>query len=301
MKTTVPPHRVALLFLGLMAPVPAQNMISPLRTFEASHKSNNHDDGSESRFGDVSRLLVKYDVPAAKKAQADLSDPKPVYAAQDALTLETQATSLRSLDSVVDLNVLRSPSPYRKIRVSTSGAPYHISANSLQEGLALISAVYREAGKPENAFDCQTISLSVEQRIKLDPANVLELVEAEIGANPGCACEIVKIAIKASDADIQLVVSIAETAITSSPDSMRMVAQCAIAAMPESLTEVQALLAKLDPNSGDESVSAKSSKGAKSYVAAMYSPPLSNPLDLPPFPQSNPPIIVPPPVTDVNF
>ena len=89
-----------------------------------------------------------------------------------------------------------------------------------------------------------------------------------------------------------------------------MISQCAIATMPESVAEVQALLARLDPNSGDADVySSKSSKDSKdatdvkdAKVAAIYAPPIPNPLDLPPSypPILPPPPIIPPPVTNVN-
>ncbi len=304
MKTPVFPHMVALLVLSSIAPLSAQNIGSNPRSSETDTSSAvSLDDSSDVRFAEDTVLPGNYEVPALKKAQGQISDGKPVYAAQDALTLSTETSGPRNVESVVDLDVLRNPSPYRKVMVSTnSGAPYEISADSLQNGLALISAVYRETGKSENGADCLKVALSVEQRIKLDPAKVLEVVESEVGANPACACEIVKMAIKASEADVQLVVSIVETAITVSPDSMRIVSQCAIATMPESITAVQALLAKLDPNSGDEGVSSKGSKSAKSAkVASIVSEaaPTGNPLDLPPFPPLVPPIS-PPVVTDVD-
>ena len=107
-----------------------------------------------------------------------------------------------------------------------------------------------------------------------------------------------------------MVVSIVETAITASPENMRMISQCAIATMPEAVAEVQALLARLDPNSGDSEVySSKSSKSSTdskdakdAKVAAIYAPPIPNPLDLPPVypPLMPPPPIFPPPVTNVN-
>lgn len=64
------------------------------------------------------------------------------------------------------------------------------------------------------------------------------------------------------------VVSIVETPTHAAPESMRIISQCAIASMPESIVTVQALLAELDPSSGDaagnSSKSAKeSAKGAK--------------------------------------
>lgn len=305
MKTPVSPHMVALLLLSTIAPLSAQNLVSASPAPEISIKADIVEGNSEQAFTDGASLVSKYEVPAVAKAKGDLPETKPVFTAQDSATLDARAASQQKVDSVVDLDVLRNPSAYRKVMVSTAGKPYEISPESLQTGLALISAVYRESGKPVKGADCLALSLSVEQRVKLNASTVLEVVETEVGANPTCACEIVKAAIKASDADVHQVVAIVQTAITAAPDSMRIVAQCAIASMPESITEVQALLAKLDPNTGDagaysaKGYSSKSAKSAK--VASIAAPEIPNPLDrpfTPPLPP--PPPHFPPPVTSVN-
>lgn len=303
MKTPVSPRMVAICILSTMAPLSAQNLISCPRSPE-SNNSEAYDGTSDSRFSENYVAPGNYDVPAMTKARGKLPDGKPVYTAQDSLTLNARASSPQNVESVVDLSVLRNPSPYRKVAVSTGNQPYTISEDSLQTGLALISAVYRESGKPEKGTDCVALSLSVEQRIKLDASQVLQIVGAEVAANPSCVCEIVKTAIKASDADVALVVSIVETSIGAAPESMRMASQCAIATMPDSVAEVQALLAKLDPNSGDSGQSSKGAKSAKSAksakVAAIMSTP-PNPLDFPPI---FPPVMPPPnyckPVSNVN-
>ncbi len=189
---------------------------------------------------------------------------------QDASTLKPRATSSRNLDSVVDLGVLRNPSHYRKIAASGKAPKrYEIVENSLQKGLEGISAIYREAGKADKSTRCSTVSLSVGQRIQLDPSSALEIVDSEVSANPACACEIVKASIAATDADVAMVVLIVQTSINAAPEHMRIISQCAIAAMPESISQVQALLAGIDPNSGDAAVySSKSAKGAKSAKSA---------------------------------
>jgi hypothetical protein len=297
---------VALLVLSSIAPLSAQNSIGTARSLENSSKADSVYGASEQGFSEASVLPDRYDVPASAKAQGVLSEGKPVYAAQDVRTLESQISNQRSVESVVDLGVLRNPSAYRKVAVSTAGQPYEISGDGLQTGLAMISAAYRESGKTHQAADCLSVSLSVEQQTKLDLGKVLEIVDAEVRANPTCACEIVKAAIKASEADVQLVVAITETAITASPDSMRIVSQCAIASMPESIAEVQALLARMDPNSGDAGVysskdsskSAKDAKGAK--VASISAPAVPNPLDRPYLPPLYPPLVYPQPVSQVN-
>ncbi len=306
MKTPVSPHMVVLVFLSAIAPLSAQN----LEGTPSPSDLNKPDAAETSRFKEISSLPDKYEVPEIEKAQGSISSGHPVFAAQDVRTLDSSDTRKQQVDSVIDLDVLRNPSPYRKVAVSAGTQPYEVSAGSLETGLALISAVYRESGKRESASDCSKVALSVEQRVKLDITKVLEVVESEVSANSSCSCEVVKTAIRASEADVALVVSIVETAITASPENMRMISQCAIATMPESVAEVQALLARLDPNSGDADVySSKSSKDSKdaqdskdSKTAAIYAPPTPNPLDLPPsYPPITPtPPIFPPPVTDVN-
>jgi len=303
---------VALLVLSTIAPLSAQNLISSPRTLENSTKADSIYGNAERGFPEASVLPDRYEVPASTKAQGSLPDAKPVYAAQNVRTLESQIPSQRNVESVVDLSVLRNPSAYRKVAVSTGGQPYEVLTDGLETGLAMISAVYRESGKSNKTADCLAISLAVEQQTKLDVAKVLEIVEAEVSANPTCACEIVKAAIKASEADVQLVVAITETAITAAPDSMRIVSQCAIATMPESIAEVQALLARIDPNSGDgdiysskgsskdtgDSKDSKDAKGAK--VASITAPNLPDPLDRLYLPPPPPPIIYPKPVSEVN-
>jgi hypothetical protein len=296
MKKPVSPHMVAFLVLGLIAPLSAQNLDGTSAQLESSMKG----DGSMRRFASLSALPGTYEVPATERAQGEISDNQAVFAAQDSLTLDDKTDTSRKVDSVVDLDVLRNPSPYRKMMVSTKGKPYHVVENSLQTGLAQISAVYRETGKSEKSSDCSALALSVEQRVKLDPSQVLEIVEREVGANSGCACEVVKTAIKASDANADQVVAIVDAAIHASPESMRIVSQCAIAAMPESIAGVQALLAKLDPNAGETGYSAKSAKSVKdAKVASIVAPELPNPLDRPYLPPL-PPLPPTPPVTDVD-
>jgi hypothetical protein len=302
MKTPASPYVVAILILGSMAPLSAQNLAST-QTLAALKADGIH--GSPSGFAGNAVAPGSYEVPALEKAQSGEAEDRPVFNAQDAATLEEKTTSAREVDSVVNLDLLRNPSPYRKVLVNGTISADQVSTGSLQEGLAEISAVYRESGKKEQSSDCLAISLSVEQRVKLDVSKVLEIVDSEVTANPGCSCEIVKTAIKASDADVQGVVAIVETAIHASPESMRIISQCAIAANPEAITAVQALLTKLDPNAGETGYSSKSSKSAKdgnfSKVASIEAPALPNPLDLPPSgPPITPPPITPPLVTEVN-
>jgi hypothetical protein len=293
---------VSLLVLCSITPLIAQNLVSAPHSFEVIQTIDDLGGESCSGFTPSSESLTRYRVPATAKAQGDLLDAKPIYASQDALTLDSRVTHQQNVESVVDLRLLRNPSPYQKFAVNAGALRTdEIEESSLQKGLEKISAAYRESGKREKSADCQTVSLSAEQRIKIDVSKVLEIVEAEVGANPHCACEIVKTAISASDADVSLVVSIVQTAITATPENMRIISQCAIATMPESVTAVQALLTKIDPNSGDAAVySSKSSKSPKSAkVAAISSSPTPNPLDRLLVPIFTP-IITSNPVTDVN-
>ena len=302
MKTSVSPHMVALLVLSSITPLIAQNLGSTPHSFEVIQNIDDFSGESDSGFTPCLEAPSRYAVPAITKARGALRDAKPIYASQNILTLDSQVTHEQDVESVVDLRLLRNPSPYHKVAVNAATLRFHeIEDSSLQKGLERISAVYRESGKREKSADCQSVSLSVEQRIKIDVSKVLEIVETEAGANPNCACEIVKSAISASNADVSMVVSIVQTAITATPENMRIISQCAIATMPESITAVQALLTKMDPNSGDAAIySSKSSKSPKSAkVIAISSPPTPNPLDRLFMPIITP-IITNSPVTDVN-
>lgn len=291
MKNQVSPHSVACLILGLMAPLSAQNLPGNPGLLSRIFKPG-------ATHAEVT-APGSYEVPPVEKVRGEVSDSPPVFTVQDMRTLKARLQASRTADAAEKADVLRKPSPYRKLASRTRGQRYEVAGNSLQDGLAMVSAMYREAGKTEAGTDCETIALSVTQRIKADESRILEIVSLEVAANPQCACEIVKSAITTSDADVQEVVAIVETAIHAAPDSMRIISQCALAASPESITGVQELLSKLDPNAGDagsSSKSAKSPKGAK--VASLVEPP-ENPLDRPP---SGPPLppIIPPPVTKVN-
>lgn len=160
--------------------------------------------------------------------------------------------------------------------------------------------------------DCIALSVSVKNAVSSDKSQVLEVVSKEVAAAPGCACEIVKAAIEASEATAKTVAAIVEAAATAAPEQMRLVSQCAVAVAPDALGDVQAVLAKLDPNRG-EGESAKSAKVAP--VGEVASTP--NPLDfpgqgpvgptpggpggMPVIPQLPPVIIAPPDVSNANF
>lgn len=300
------------LLLGLLSPLSAQNLTpSVLASKEAQVETP-----QEAGFSG------KDQVPTVKKVEGQADKYNPFYVAQDVATLDGRLPTRRNVESVVDLDVLREPSPFRNVANGGTAADPQASGDAVEGGLALISAVYRETGRPETSNACPKVSLAVEQQIKLDPARIQEIVEAEISANPSCACEIVKAAIRGSDADVEGVVAIVETAINAAPETMRIVTQCAIATVPESVNAVQALLARLDPAGGesDESAkSAKSSKDSKDAKAAVIPQDavaaLANPLDFPgrgpvgpffgnptgqPIVPLPPPVIIVPPVTDVN-
>ncbi|MGC4013790.1 MAG: hypothetical protein QM755_04620 [Luteolibacter sp.] len=175
--------------------------------------------------------------------------------------------------------------------------PTSAPAKELNFALSLLAAMYRNDSAPAKgqALSDAEYALNIRHRIHEDPSKLLEIVAAEVTANPDRVCEIVKAAIKATENDKESIANIVETAATTKPDAMRLAAQCAVAAVPESLADVQAVLAKLDPATGDKhhSSKAKDAKDAKEEVAPAIAPP--NPLDLPPPPPPIPPIPPPPP------
>lgn len=287
---------------GLLSSLTAQNFAEPTAAV------------SEETRPVMEAAATVREVPVVK-AQASASESPAVFAAQDTITLEPRLVSRQVVDSVVDLSVLQKASPFRGIAAGRPDTVADAETDGIKQDLALISATYRESGRREN--DCQRLALSVEQRIKLDSSDMLEIIADEMKSNPSCTCEIVKAAIKAVDADADLVVAIVETAILTSPESMRVASQCAIASAPESLAGVQALLSRYDANAGESGESAKSAKDSKgAKVAAIESPDtvaaMPNPLDFPgqgpigpasggqPYLNPFPPIVVTPPVTEVS-
>ncbi len=161
--------------------------------------------------------------------------------------------------------------------------------------------------------DCLKLSLYIKQATASEQSKVLEIVAKEVAAAPDCACEIVKSAIEGAAADSVTVAAIVEAAATAAPEQMRLISQCAVAVAPDALVNVQAVMAKLDPNLGEAGASAKSSKSAKAPVGEVAA--LPNPLDfpgigpvgpivggpggVPEFPLV-PPISFPSDVTDIN-
>jgi hypothetical protein len=143
---------------------------------------------------------------------------------------------------------------------------------------AAIAAVFGLALASAAPVDCTNLTQSVKAAITADQGKILEIVSKEISAAPTCSCEIVKCAIEASSANAETVALIVETAINAAPDQMRLISQCAVAVAPDALANVQALMAKLDPNRGESGTSAKSAKSAKAPAEVAATP---NPLDFP--------------------
>lgn len=308
MKLPATPSSALLMILCGVLPASAQLIEVPSAKQSLNgHKIESLESVENPSFASDKSLSGVYQLPAVRKTSGDISESNPIYVSQDALTLSARDSSVRNVENVLDLSVLREPSAYRnatKVKLKVSDA----QASGIRAGLAEISAAYQKPGERVDSANCASVSMSVGHRIQIDPSSVLEIVESEISANANCACEIVKTAIKASGADTALVADITEVAITSAPENMRMISQCAIATMPEALPAVQSVLARLDPNRGDSRYSAKDSKSgkdAKAAIASAVAPPKTppNPLDVPPpfFPPFVPPPLFPPPgVTNPN-
>lgn len=143
--------------------------------------------------------------------------------------------------------------------------------------------------------DCLKLALSVKQAVAANQSATLQIVEKEVAANPGCACEIVKAAIEGSKATVTLVAAIVETAITVAPEHRHLIAQCALAVAPDALPNVQAVLAKLDPNRNrPPGPSAKAPAEVRGAKGGPATPPVpdSNPLDFPGSGVTDPPVNV---------
>ncbi len=131
-------------------------------------------------------------------------------------------------------------------------------------GVTAISNLHsEELTKPANPLvdPCVGIYQRVTTLVASEPERVVEIVSTEVAANQSCSCEVVKAAIKQSKPEVTVVAAIVEAAILAAPEQMRITAQCAIAAAPDATAEVNSVVARLDPNSGDGAT-----QGAKSAI-----------------------------------
>lgn len=188
-------------------------------------------------------------------AESSLAESAPIVAGQNLGNLSLDATPQEKPNAQ---SVLKNPSPFRRLLVSTQNAA-DIPSEELRNRLAAASATYRVEGDPAEEEDCQAIHHTLSIRIAQKRQLVLEIVAEEVAAHPSCVCEIVKTAISASEADAETVAAIVETVSMVDPAHMRMASQCAIAAAPDAVAAVQGVLARLERNSGEGS-SAKSGK-----------------------------------------
>lgn len=158
------------------------------------------------------------------------------------------------------------------------------------------------AESPQETVDCTQIIERVQataERAKVDPIELLRLVDREVGSNPGCACEIVKAAIVGTECDDAIVGYVVETAVRAAPEHMRLISQCAIATAPDSVNRVREVMARLSPSAGETS-SAKSAKGKNVEVKPAQTPP--DPLDIPVIGiPPLPPVVNPPPGTETDM
>ncbi|HVJ45993.1 MAG TPA: hypothetical protein VM511_06365, partial [Luteolibacter sp.] len=233
METTTPYRAVVLTLLGVISPLSAQNLsestlVSDIRPLAVSDLEGR----DLKRFTGID-LPGTYEVPATK-AKADPSHDGGAF-----VSLGNGIQNGADLETVVDLSTLREPSPFRKVAVAAGTSSSEAAARNLPMGLALLSATYRAPGeKNVQSADCPALGLSIQQRVKMDPSKILEIVEAEITSNASCSCEIVKAALTAVNADAALTGQVVEVAVTAAPESMRIISQCAIATVPEALGEV---------------------------------------------------------------
>ena len=248
--------RLVASLIGVVSPVSAQDLGGP--------------GASES-----SMILFPQQLRVTERARSIVQDGPAVLVGQEPGTLDDGMRLVSVPVSGSAADVLGSSPAFGSLAESASG-----DAKRLEQA----SAAYREPGTVEK--DCQRLGLSVEERVKREPSELLEAVETEIRINPGCACEVVKSAIRATDGETETVVAITETAMLTAPEHVRLISQCAIAAAPDSLSAIQALLARYDANAGEEgesAKSAKSSKDSKSIIEpeAESVAAVSNPLDFP--------------------
>lgn len=192
--------------------------------------------------------------------------------------------------SKLDMRV-RFPLPAPQHHNSIINLPPKTNTNTMKTSLkfALLSVIFGTtaaiANDVKSEVDCTVITTSVQNEVTTNASLVLSIVEKFVKANPQCACEIVKTSIASSKADAKTVASIVEVAAVAAPDQMRLVAQCALAIAPDALNDVQAVMAKLDPATGDSGSSGKevAEKGGmeKGGIDKPAPATAGNPLDFP--------------------
>lgn len=298
-------HLIVCLIVNAAPSLTAQELCDDLQPADVRPLASDDLKGRDTRrFAEIT-VPGTYEVPATK-ATARFSGGGSIFASQNSATLGVTEVAPVDVADVVDLSMLRDPSPFRRVAMAAGISLTEASASNLPVGLALLAATYGAPAGTREATDCQTQALSVGQQVKLDPAQVLVIVEKAITANAGCACEVVKAALTTTTADEALTARIVETAATADPVSMRLVAQCAIATVPESLSAVQAVLARLDPgSSGGDGPSSNDVRNIQMIVPPETSSAKGDPLNRGilwiaphlPFHRPNP---NPPPVTPVD-
>lgn len=158
--------------------------------------------------------------------------------------------------------------------------------------LSGLAAADQEPSIAEQA--CLNTYNNTKKEVSEQQTLVLQIVENQVAASPACTCEIVRAAIESTNKKPENVAAIVEAAGLAAPEHLRLAAQCAIAVAPEALASVQAVVSRLDTNSGEAAESSKSSskdaKDAKGVSPSMPDPlnPLNEVLDPPPTPVIGP-------------
>ena len=305
MKTFVLPSTVALTLICASTQLLAQNLTEVNRPFENGSPSAAAVASQGFNTGAPIQALVGV-------TPENFSADQPWYLVQDQGSLGFSEAPTVTRPWSLESQLRRNASPLLKLpvgsagkkSVTTSWIASRAPARELSFALSMLAAMYRADDAPaeDGVGNDLEYALSIRHKIREAPDKLLDIVAGEITANPEKVCEIVKASIKATDGSSQVIASIVETACVTKPESMRLAAQCAVAAVPECLSAVQAILAQLDPasgNLGNDSKDAKDSKDSKSPKGQILSV-LPNPLDLPKIPPPPPPP-PPPPSTRTNF
>lgn len=125
MKLHVSPHMAVCLILCCVSPLHAQNL-------PGNHSTNL---SNRSQF-------------KTEQATGEVSDKPPVYTRADLPHLESKRAAAHRNSGRDLLDILRKPTPDRRMAAAeTRGQRYEVKSDSLQNGLLLVAAKYREAVK----------------------------------------------------------------------------------------------------------------------------------------------------------
>jgi hypothetical protein len=157
MKILKPSTVAGALILGSAASLFAQTFSSPAGS-RMPVSSLDHLEGQDSKSFHSKRAPGSFDIQSTGILPGAPSDKSAYAYVPQESNLNTRVNSPRSLGSVVDLDALRNPSPFRRSSIEAGTSSIEAKANDLAGDLALISAAYRAPQEKVSDGNCAPLS-----------------------------------------------------------------------------------------------------------------------------------------------